>query len=25
MIAQGAPSDRWPGMFEAWLADLGFA
>jgi acetyl esterase/lipase len=25
MIPQGMPSDRWPGMFEAWLADGGFA
>jgi acetyl esterase/lipase len=25
MIPQGAPSDRWPALFEAWLADGGFA
>jgi acetyl esterase/lipase len=25
MIRQGLPSDRWIDLFEAWLADLGFA
>jgi hypothetical protein len=25
MIPQGLPSDRWLDMFEAWLADRGFA
>jgi hypothetical protein len=25
MIRQGLPSDRWLDLFEAWLADLGFA
>ena len=25
MIRQGAPSDHWLDLFEAWLADLGFA
>jgi hypothetical protein len=25
MIRQDAPSDRWIDLFEAWLADLGFA
>ena len=24
LVQQGMPSDRWPGMFEAWLQDLGF-
>jgi dienelactone hydrolase len=25
LIRQGLPSDRWIDLFEAWLADLGFA